>query len=656
MSKILCILDGFGLAPKSVNNAAALANMPNFKFLLKNYFWTTLNADGENVGQEAGLVGNSEVGHMNIGGLKLVPQLSYQITKSAQNTFSLDKNIAPDQLFDPKKFLNAKFESAAKKSEALTDDVSKTVHLVGLFSSGQIHSDLRHWAGAIQAAGESGAEKIVMHLISDGRDSDRQSLVETWDFFAKEYESKIKPFESKIFLGSLGGRFYAMDRDSNWERVVRGILPMFDQAECWSCSDFNYRQHISLNQSLIRLLKKYNLNLKQVFGNGSSSFEVYRENNHEWSFFYGDSLDSDIWFDKWNLPKVDMQKLGIKDIIQNSTEFNYKAEIFDENISPSFNLNSENVGISKNDTVWLINFRTDRMKEMSQMLCDINQEFDLKLDILAMNDYCIDHEIYLNNELKVIREKTQNGYHPVFKNQPVIETVAEYISNQDQTQLHIAETEKYNHVTYFMNGGQNKNWEGEDWVVIDSNKVASHAEKPEMKAKEVTDYILENGLGKYDYILVNYANPDMVGHTGDINAATQTMSFLDLQLGRLIKACVEGGHDLIITADHGNVEKVGQYTENDKKLIDTEHNPNFVPMIILSEKTKMSNQQIGAEIIQKAEELLKSNISKPDIDSLNQVFSQVNQVDLDDQSWLTQSQIPEPILPLWYTGLVLLSI
>ena len=119
----------------------------------------------------------------------------------------------------------------------------------------------------------------------------------------------------------------------------------------------------------------------------------------------------------------------------------------------------------------------------------------------------------------------------------MVETLAQFISENSKTQLHIAETEKYNHVTYFMNGGQNKKWEGEDWQVVDSNKVASHAEMPEMKAREVTDYILENGLGKYDYIIVNYANPDMVGHTGDIKAATTTMEFLDMQLGRLIEAC-----------------------------------------------------------------------------------------------------------------------
>ena len=261
MSKILCILDGFGLAPKSPNNAAALAKMPNFKYLLKNYFWTTLKADGENVGQEAGLVGNSEVGHMNIGGLKLVPQLSYQITKSAKNAYDLDKNITPDQLFDPKKFLTTKFEGK-----------NKTIHLIGLFSTGTIHSDLRHWAGAIEAACMAGSENIVMHLISDGRDSDRQSLVATWDFFVKEFEAKIKPFEAKIFLGSLGGRFYSLDRDNNWDRVVRGIFPML------SYKGLDHQDTGSRSKLKQFLISKYNVDLDKILELEKEKFE--KDNKH----------------------------------------------------------------------------------------------------------------------------------------------------------------------------------------------------------------------------------------------------------------------------------------------------------------------------------------------------------------------------------------
>ena len=604
MSKILCVLDGFGLAPKTPNNAAALAKMPNFKYLLKNYFWTTLNADGENVGQEAGLVGNSEVGHMNIGGLKLVPQLSYQITKSAQKAFDLNKEIAPDQFFDPKKFLEKKF----------AQNDSKTIHLSGLFSTGQIHSDLRHWAGAIEAAGKAGAEKIVLHLISDGRDSDRQSLVATWDYFVKEFEAKIKPFEDKIFLGSLGGRFYALDRDNNWERVIEGVLAICDASLLVSSQKY-FNDIYKVNTQLLRR-----------------------------------SVDT---------PEV--INIKFKDIsyeIETLVKESYDLGKFDEVLTPlGFNY------VKRNDTVWLINFRTDRMKEFAQVLTDINEEFELNLTILANNSYGIKKEQFLDESLEISKEHFgeetyQKGcYYPIFKNQPVSDTLAEYISKNGKTQLHIAETEKYNHVTYFMNGGQNKKWDGEDWQVIDSNKVASHAEKPEMKAKEVTDYILESGLGKYDFIIVNYANPDMVGHTGDINAATRTMEFLDEQLGRLIQACEAGGHEMVITADHGNIEKVGSFDLDGKTLIDTEHNANFVPLIILSAKFKVQSSKIDENnLFENVEKLVENKTVNIDLNQFKEVLSQSNQIDLEADSWLENEQIPEPVLPLWYVGLILIGL
>jgi bisphosphoglycerate-independent phosphoglycerate mutase (AlkP superfamily) len=684
MSKILCVLDGFGLTPKTPNNAAALAKMPNFKYLLKNYFWTTLNADGENVGQEAGLVGNSEVGHMNIGGLKLVPQLSYQITKSADKAFDLNKEIAPDQFFDPKKFLEKKF----------AQNESKTIHLSGLFSAGQIHSDLRHWAGAIEAAGKAGAEKIVLHLISDGRDSDRQSLVATWDYFVKEFEAKIKPFEDKIFLGSLGGRFYAMDRDNNWERVFQFFVAINTNLDSIINQLENHDKNILLKDVWQSIEDNRFKSIKEKFNISSfddESFALFMqeklanmksEKKYEELTVkeYVDILKSN------NLQNVISQISELFDsplevigqTINVFTKGFYSKNIFDEHIPPfAF------THLNKNDTIWLINFRTDRMKEFAQVLTDINDEFELNLTILANNSYGIKKEEFLDEDLEVSKdylpghfgeETYKKGcYYPIFKNQPVSDTLAEYISKKGQTQLHIAETEKYNHVTYFMNGGQNKKWENEDWMVIDSNKVASHAEKPEMKAKEVTDYILDSGLGKYDYILVNYANPDMVGHTGDIKAATTTMEFLDEQLGRLIQACEAGGHEMAITADHGNVEKVGEYDHDGKALIDTEHNANFVPLVILSEKLKVKREELGSfvsrpeqsegsfsglglEILANVEKLIENKTANIDLNLLKKTLSEQNQVDLDADSWLTNEQIPEPVLPLWCVGLILITL
>lgn len=719
MSKILCVLDGFGLLPKSPNNAAALAKMPNLKYLLKNYFWTTLNADGEQVGQEDGLVGNSEVGHMNIGGLKLVPQLSYQITKSSDKAYNLNKEIAPDQFFDPKKFLSKKFEGE-----------NKTIHLIGLFSTGTIHSDLRHWAGSIEAAGKAGAEKIVMHLISDGRDSDRQSLVATWDYFIKEYESKIKPFENKIFLGSLGGRFYSMDRDNNWDRVARGILPMFNyRAFKYLENDADFVELQKDNTSkrgiahteatlpdnldvgdfkLLKkfILSKYNVDLDSVieldkhkYEKDNVDFEPTEENFQKYHNFHVDYAQHFLYLnaDKQEREKYGPLKADIRWILQYYTEKCYRKEMYDEFILPCnwyyLPLNAEARPfdqISKNDTVWLLNFRTDRMKEFAQVLTDINEEFELNLTVLANNSYGIKKEEFLNENLEVSEvhlpghfgEETYKApaYFPIFRNKPVENTLAQYISKNGKTQLHIAETEKYNHVTYFMNGGQNKKWEREDWQVIDSNKVASHAEKPEMKAKEVTDYILDNGLGKYDYILVNYANPDMVGHTGDIKASITTMEFLDQQLGRLIQACEKDGHEMVITADHGNIEKVGEYDLGGKSLIDTEHNANSVPLIILSSKFKVHSAEIGdvsfrvnreiltesdkispggrndSGLFNNVQKLIENKIVNLDLEQFKNVLSQKNHVDLDTDSWLLEEQIPQPVLPLWYVGLILIGL
>ena len=577
-TKILCIFDGFGLRTQDSNNANALAKMPNFRRTLKDYFWTTLDADGEAVGQEDGLVGNSEVGHANIGGLKLVPQLSYQITKSAEYQFSMNKEISPDQLFDPKQKITDSFDS-----KKLTQ---KTIHLISLFSTGCIHSDLRHWVASIESAGLAGAERIILHIISDGRDSDRQSLVATWQYFVSTHSERLKPFEEKIFLGSLGGRFYAMDRDKNWDRVKYGLYAM--------------------------------MNLK--------NFETEAESQKRFEdglliHGYSAGFHNDVLPTNFEI---------ITSILKDQTETNYVKNKFDETIQPSaireLSLKNQvisNFQIQKNDMVWLMNFRSDRMKQFTTALCDLNKEFGLNLTILSMNDYGIGGE----GEL----------YYPVFKNKPVTNTLAETIAKQGKTQLHIAETEKYAHVTFFLNGGVERKFEGEDWVVIPSNKVNSHAEVPEMKAKEITDYILEKGLGKYDYIIVNYANPDMLGHTGDILASIQSMEFLDQQFGRLLDAVENNFHSMILTADHGNIEFVGSYDKDGAHLTDTEHNSNPVPCVIIDKTQSISD------------------LKKKLFPVINQITDQKNRVDLTN-SWLLEGQIPKPQLPLFVVGMLLLVI
>ncbi len=599
-TKILCILDGFGLAPKNDNNINSLAKMPNFRKLLKENYWTTLNADGEMVGQEEGLVGNSEVGHMNIGGLKLVPQLSFQITKSSESGFAINKNLAPDQLFDPSEFLqerwknkkNTKIRSATSKdiqdiiqiysdgmvdifkadltpevisdfiqsevnntqtgftkelldvnlgfnlkvgkgsyfvleennqevlgylvltlkenNELKIDDLfiakneqgkgfgqflleyilekynfkfditlssnvknerannlyekygleivevrqrefnghsyksnfrriaagnykpknTKTIHLIGLFSTGTIHSDMRHWVGMIEASLKSGAEKIVLHLMTDGRDSDKKSLVASWEIFEKmltekldhktENVEKFANWQNKIFLGSVGGRFFGMDRDKNWDRVARGMLPMFESS-FWLESSY-------LNSKITSFLKeKYNLD-KPVFtdtinNQTDNSLDNYFETTrYNYDFETKTVAKNGFPFDL--LSNFD----HINNLISNYAEISYKKSIYDEHILPqSFTENfEEKFQIQKNDSVCLINFRSDRMKQFAQMFCDLNTEFELNLNILAMNDYGDGKSLEIENEkLKVENKK---GYYPIFKSQAVQGTLAEIIS------------------------------------------------------------------------------------------------------------------------------------------------------------------------------------------------------------------------------------
>jgi 2,3-bisphosphoglycerate-independent phosphoglycerate mutase len=627
-TKILCIFDGFGIGPDSTNNCITRAKMPNFRRMLKEYYWTTLNADGESVGQEAGLVGNSEVGHMNIGGLQLVPQLSYQITNSAEQGFELETK---DKLFSPKKYLEDKFGSSP----------NKTVHLVGLFSNGTIHSDMRHLIGSIEAVGRAGANKIILHLITDGRDSDRQSLVETWQEFITKFETRLYPFKDKILLGSVGGRFYAMDRDNNWERVLVHVTPWLAAvAKEKSCSipDLIQQKYGSdvLQKSNV-LMQKLTDNLKEMLLNKEQKEELENTTSKRILEILKNGTNINLF--------------GIEEFLRDYSVLNYEKDVFDETLIPAC-LHQ----IQTNDTVLLLNFRSDRTKQITTVLCDLNYEFQLGLDILGMNDYGIEREFFGES----LQGANSNQYKPIFQTKLVQNTLAETIANLGQTQLHIAETEKYAHVTYFLNGGNETKHQGENWVVIPSNKVESHADKPEMKAKEITDYILDYGLNKHDFIIVNYANPDMVGHTGDINAGIRSMEFLDEQFGRLLCEVEQGGHSLILIADHGNMEFVGEFQKSGKNLTDTEHNPNAVPCVIVDNKFRVgadleSNIETFLEQVQNSDLFNNLNIN---FDLFRTALQQKNCKNLDD-NWLSKEEIVEITktqLPLWYAGFWLLSL
>jgi 2,3-bisphosphoglycerate-independent phosphoglycerate mutase len=555
MATILTILDGFGLATTNPNNCNALAKTPTLDSWFETYPFTTLNADGVSVGQEDGLVGNSEVGHMNLGGLQMVKQLSYQITESAKQDFRLSKDF-PDQILDPLVYFKD----------------TKKMHLVGLFSTGSIHSDLRHWTGAIKASIKAGANSIVLHLITDGRDSDRKSFLAT----LTSYINSLEFDTSSIRIGSIGGRVYAMDRDTNYDKVMYGLKAIFGK------------------------------NADQVLDGFEERYQIAK------------TLD----------PIYSNQKIALKDAVELLSPIvdkNYQNIIFDEFLTPtSFE------GVDINDDIWLINFRADRTRQMVSL---ISEMVEFKGRLLATNDY---------------GSITNQKYQYLFKSQEVNNTLSQKIASLGKTQLHIAETEKYNHVTYFFNGGTNTKQQGEDWILIPSNKLANHSDKPEMKAQEITDAILAN-CDKYDFIIVNYANPDMVGHCGDIKKGIESMEFLDSQLARL-NSLVNKGHKLIVTADHGNIEFVGPYIHNSQDLTDTEHNPNPVPLILIDKN--ISQQLNHKKLIDRIKEL--------DIEINTQLLTQVvinmstNKQYFAGQSWF--SKVPLTHLPLWYSGVFCLVV
>ncbi len=589
-TKMLCIFDGLGLVPAGPNNAVSLANMPNFKKVLNTYPWITLHADGESVGQEAGLVGNSEVGHMNLGGLKLVKQLSLQVTESAANGY---QNLSDDQLFNPVNLLRHKFAES-----------SKTLHLMGLFSTASVHSDLRHWLGAVEAGLAAGAEKIVLHLISDGRDSDRESLLATWQVFTQKLDERgLK--SSKIVLGSLGGRFYAMDRDHNYGRNWLGI-----------------------RAGLAETLWSPDLEQIQAYFANQRHSEIDTNNvRHQ--------------FQTTSLAQAETH-------LRQTAQASYSQENFDETIPPQ-SLSSQDL-INAEDTVWLINFRTDRMRQTVEALTDLNHLLNWKLTILATNDYGAEREKYLTPNLDNLNWSELEAYYPVFKSKPVQNTLAQRIWEIGKTQLHIAETEKYNHVTFFLNGGQDVSFEGEEHQLIPSNKLKSHAERPEMKTKEVADFIAQN-YSRFDYIIANFACPDMVGHTGDVSACVRALEFLDENFAKLLELAEAGGLEILLIADHGNVEVVGEVEQNGAKYVDTAHNSNPVPCIFLSRSFDEPTFYQNLETVQAQYcPTLDTGLVRAEIER------RPKNVNLKQNQWLTADQINHPKVPLWYAGAFLLGL
>ncbi|BEQ15517.1 2,3-bisphosphoglycerate-independent phosphoglycerate mutase [Desulfoferula mesophila] len=467
----LIILDGWGINPAKEGNAVALADTPYMDSLFKDYPHTSLLCSGEAVGLPAGQMGNSEVGHLNLGAGRVV----YQDISRINNA------VANGELGQNAEFQKA-FAAAKKDGHAL--------HLLGLVSDGGVHSLLTHLEALISAAGQAGVKRIFIHAFLDGRDTPPDSGAG----YLKQLEDFLND-NSPALLASVTGRYWAMDRDKRWDRVQKAY------------------------DALVR-------------GKGR---------------LVGDLVTA--------------------------VEEDYSNQEFDEFIKPTVRMNEDGqaVGTIKDgDAVIFFNFRADRARELTWAFNAPDFDgFDVR-DRPKLGYYVC------------MTQYDQHLQVPVaFGPQRLEDTLAEVVSRAGKKQLHIAETEKYAHVTFFFNGGVEDPVPGEDRVLIPSPKeVATYDEKPAMSAVEVTDEVVERiASDRYDLIVMNYANGDMVGHTGVLAAAVAAMETLDRCLARVVPALLIAGGRVLLTADHGNAEQMidpltgGPYTAH------TVGNP--VPLVLI---------------------------------------------------------------------------
>jgi len=463
----LIILDGFGINSKTEGNAISAANKPNLDKLIKEYPNTVIKTSGMDVGLPDGQMGNSEVGHTNIGAGRIVYQELTRISKS----------IVDGDFFNKEEFLSS-IENCKKNNSKL--------HLFGLLSDGGVHSHNTHLYALVELAKKQNFEDVYVHCFFDGRDVPPDS--------AKSYVEQLEAKLREIGVGKIAsvmGRYYSMDRDNRWDRVQLAYDAM-------------------------------------VLGKGleaSSAGEAVLES--------------------------------------------YKREEFDEFVKPTvIKENGSPVAtIGKNDSIIFFNFRPDRAREITRTFTDedfsgfvrANGYFPVKF--VCMTQY----------------DKTILNASVAFKPQSLENTFGEYISKKGYRQLRIAETEKYAHVTFFFNGGVEAVCEGEDRALIPSPKVATYDLKPEMSAYEVTDEVVKRINSKeYDVIVLNYANSDMVGHTGFFDAAKSAVEAVDECVGKVISAIQAQNGVALITADHGNSEQMLDYESGGPF---TAHTTNPVPLI-----------------------------------------------------------------------------
>ena len=459
-------MDGFGWTPdQTFGNAVVTANTPHLDALMRDYPMTTINASGMAVGLPDGQMGNSEVGHTNMGAGRIVYQQLTLITKSIQDG---------EMMKNPVLVRNMK----------AAIDAGKAIHLMGLVGTGGVHSHADHWFGVLDMAKAMGATRVYLHCIMDGRDTDPHS--------GKGFLADLQKKLDELGVGTIAtvtGRYYAMDRDNNWDREEKAYAAF-----------------------------------------------VYGEGNHAAN-------------------------------AQEAIDASYAADVTDEFVVPV--VTCEGGRVEDGDTVIFMNFRPDRARQMTRVFCDDDfKGFERRGGRKQVHYVCM-------AEYDATMPNCEVAYPPVeLKN-----VLGQYLSDNGKTQLRIAETEKYAHVTFFFNGGVEAPYPGEDRKVIPSPKdVATYDLKPQMSAPEVAaECKARIESGKYDVIILNFANCDMVGHTGVFDAAVKAVEAVDAAVNEVVTAALKAGGCVFLTADHGNAEKM----KNPDGSPFTAHTTNVVPFVVI---------------------------------------------------------------------------
>ena len=468
---LLMILDGWGIGNKGKGDVIYQTPTPYMDYLNANYPHSKLLASGENVGLPDGQMGNSEVGHLNIGGGRIVYQDLVKINRACKDNSILEN---PE----------------IKNAYGYAQKNNKSVHLMGLTSTGGVHSSLDHLFKLIDIAKVYGIKNTFVHCFMDGRDTDPKS--------GKGFIADLQKHIDTVgcgYIASIIGRFYAMDRDKRWDR----IKVAYDQL---------------------------------IEGKGR---------------------------------KVSDMVQGVQSCYDSHTEEHKNT---DEFMEPLVNSNVDGT-IKEGDVVIFFNYRNDRAKELTVVLTQQDMTEQGMHTIKDLQYYCM-----------TPYDASFTGVHILFPKENVVNTLGEYIASKGLKQLHTAETEKYAHVTFFFNGGREAPYEGEDRILVNSPKVATYDLKPEMSAFEVKDKLVEAiGTKKYDWIVVNFANGDMVGHTGVYEAIEKAVKAVDQCVNEVVEAAKKADYETIIIADHGNADNA----INPDGTPNTAHSLNPVPFIYVTE-------------------------------------------------------------------------